>query len=765
MLRRALVSAAAVLALAAPAQAFDTAPHADLTRDALTAEGFSPAAASVGVVDNWLVDYYTNPGKNPYSGHAGALIGVTRLGFDREDWLWQWVDGARKLHFDAELRKLEMPNLSSIAGIEHEWRRLRFIAQRQLRYAGQQDDPLLVLAVIGSSLHSVQDFYAHSNWVEPPSDDAGRGGPGVASLGYGDHPTFFDVPPEVRATLVGDDRGVFTGVKGTVRQHGHWRSNKNKSLRGGLNKDWPGRPYYDDAYITAYFATRQWVRALRTWLGNEPLWQRAMALAPTGELSHDLRGAELISAHSGHWQGGGEPCVPFSCGVRTGKAGSVVSLRLAIGDYHDRGPTRYRRAFNDLIGGWRDYPAPATLQAAADIPSSRTDQLFTRFVKLEVLDYRGIDLGDIPGEADVYAHAGIGGQPYSSTVINGEDSFRFPGVYAPFEWLRAVPVQNARTEPVTTMTVRIETGDKRGAGTDDDVFLRLSPTLRLGLDKRAYDDFERDDDDTYSVPITAAIKRGLSVGDIDRVAIEKSRDGVAGGWHLQGVTLTVNGRVLVRDRAIDRWLEDDSRSWTAPGFVRDARTADVVPVWLQLFDDDFGNNDTGDINPFDRVTPFPIGYVLGTTRRGTVTGDDRLKGRLSLENGDRARLTYRLGTLTVTPPPLPAPEPTPSPQPTPTPGPTAPPGAPDLWVPSLTAESVTVANQGDGAAGPFNLVIRRNGAILTTFRIDGLAAGASTSRSYTTACEFQYDATADWDNEVAETNDSNNGRSFAFEFC
>ena len=27
----------------------------------------------------------------------------------------------------------------------------------------------------------------------------------------------------------------------------------------------------------------------------------------------------------------------------------------------------------------------------------------------------------------------LAGLPYSSTVINGEDSFRFPGVYAPFE--------------------------------------------------------------------------------------------------------------------------------------------------------------------------------------------------------------------------------------------------------------------------------------------------------------------------------------------
>jgi hypothetical protein len=200
--------------------------------------------------------------------------------------------------------------------------------------------------------------------------------------------------------------------------------------------------------------------------------------------------------------------------------------------------------------------------------------------------------------------------------------------------------------------------------------------------------------------------------------------------------------------------------------VREARTSDVVPVWLALFDDDFGSNDTGDVNVFDRVTPLPIGYVLGTTRRATVTGDDRLKGRLSMGNGDRARLTYRLSTLSTTPPPPPAPQPTPAPEPTPTPGPTAPPGAPDLVVTSLTADGVTVANQGDGAAGAFTLTIRRDGVTQNTFRIDGLAAGASTARSYTaSSCASVYTAFADIDNEVAETNESNNTGTFSYAFC
>ena len=277
----------------ASAQAFDTGPHADMTRDALTAEGFGAAGANVGMVNNWFVDYYTNPDDNPYSGHANALVGFLRFKLNHEDWLHQWVEGARRMHFDAEKRQVPMPDLSNTAGVDKEWQRLMFLTRKWVQYAGRQNNPYQVMAVLGISLHSVQDFYAHSNWVEDPAPEDGRGGPGVASLGYGETPTWFDVPPEVRAQLTGN-RAVYTGVKGIPRQHGNWQSNKNRNLTKGLNKDWNGRPKYQEAYVTAYFATRQWIRAVRTWLGNEPLWKRAQSLPNTRPDSDAVAGRAIL---------------------------------------------------------------------------------------------------------------------------------------------------------------------------------------------------------------------------------------------------------------------------------------------------------------------------------------------------------------------------------------------------------------------------------------------------------------------------------------
>jgi hypothetical protein len=77
----------------------------------------------------------------------------------------------------------------------------------------------------------------------------------------------------------------------------------------------------------------------------------------------------------------------------------------------------------------------------------------------------------------------------------------------------------------------------------------------------------------------------------------------------------------------------------APRFARDHRTSDVAGVWLELRDDDFGANDTGDIKRYDRHTSLPLAYRLGATVQDQVRGASLLSGRLPLQNGDSARLT------------------------------------------------------------------------------------------------------------------------------
>src|SRR3954451_23142046 len=98
----AALTAITLLAVPAGAQAFDTGPHSDITRDALTAEGFGPTASDVVVVNNWFVDLYSNSSKIPQSGHADTAVSVFGALFENDEhWSQAELDAANRLHFDA----------------------------------------------------------------------------------------------------------------------------------------------------------------------------------------------------------------------------------------------------------------------------------------------------------------------------------------------------------------------------------------------------------------------------------------------------------------------------------------------------------------------------------------------------------------------------------------------------------------------------------------------------------------------------------------
>ena len=199
--RLAAVSAAfalAALALASsPARAFDAGPHTDMTRDALSAEGFGAAAEDVGVVENWFVDYYWNAKENPFSGHGDMLteMAANAKTPDKEYWPQFVVDGTNHMHFDSS--QPGFPNLSNPAGVDAEWQRFMRVTRNALVQAKTAQDPLTVMAVVGMSLRNVQDFYAHTSWVETAGQLGSPDGPGW-SPAYGSSPTYFDIPKRAR---------------------------------------------------------------------------------------------------------------------------------------------------------------------------------------------------------------------------------------------------------------------------------------------------------------------------------------------------------------------------------------------------------------------------------------------------------------------------------------------------------------------------------------------------------------------------------------
>ena len=73
----------------------------------------------------------------------------------------------------------------------------------------------------------------------------------------------------------------------------------------------------------------------------------------------------------------------------------------------------------------------------------------------------------------------------------------------------------------------------------------------------------------------------------------------------------------------------------------------------------------------------------------------------------------------------------------------------------LTSTSVTVKNQGTGAAGPFSVKV--DDAMF--FPMGPLSPGASQTANFSGACGTGSSAFADINNQVLESNEANNGFS------
>jgi hypothetical protein len=755
----ALLTAAFACAASPAAQAFDTASHNDITVDALTAEGFGKRATDVARVSNWFPDLYFQADNVPSSGHAGLVKTIVGLGFIRnEHWPQALIDAAKRMHFD--FMPGRVPALDSTAGVEAEWDRLRRATFAVIRAAAQNNNVEELLSAIGMTTHQVQDFYAHTNWVEPSNPPAGNG-PGWQARGQGSVPTWFDVPKTER------DKVVVTGDSAPgQRGHGSWQEDGNKNLKSATGKDWPGRPLNAEAQMAAYFATRQWVRALRTWVADDAFWARAQRYASNlSALNHDISGAFNISWQAGRWAGEGGVCTPF-CGEDSGAGGSLLGLDLSVKAYFlTRGRTIFRRTFERVVRQISADNPPAVPLSAVPVQSSAELQAQTQFVRARVLRMRGVGFGGLgdpgPDDAALYARATIAGQHYTSAVINGHDSFSFPRPYYPLTFIKAIPVGARFNEPVSQILIQVRTGSRRFAGTDDDVSLRLGPGLSFNLDKRLYDDFERGDRDTYSAPIDAVTRAGFSIGDIRFVEIHKSRDGIAGGWRLGGIKVIVNGRTLYSNDNIERWLEDDHRTFRAPNITTDHRTGLALPFWLDLREDDivYGGDDQGDINEFDGRDAVARGYVPDTIVEANADGGDRLGGRLG-KGGDDAALRYRLDTLhpILPPPPVFEPPPPPPPPVIQPPPPPPPPVKPDLVILSVFINEFTIRNQGGSAAGPFSVTVTQQGQPNQTIQFPaGLAAGAQETRTFSGTCEGPLaTAIADSGSAVDESNETNN---------
>ncbi len=197
------------ICLSGKAMAFDTWWHAECTRKAMVANGFSGDARLATQVSNYITDFM-------------AVLNMPNEKFEKAGFKsirFRSDDSYDYLHFDAVLNN---------AGIEQNWRQLfnnTVAALKKYSTTSEVEEgfrQIVLINILGCSLHTIQDFYSHSNWVNLHT-----------KMQVSPIPIWYDVAYEERKKL-----DLFTGVyKPPFNGHAsHEELNKDNSSKK-LNKE------------------------------------------------------------------------------------------------------------------------------------------------------------------------------------------------------------------------------------------------------------------------------------------------------------------------------------------------------------------------------------------------------------------------------------------------------------------------------------------------------------------------------------------------
>ena len=227
---RVVACALSLLALAPVSRAFDTWWHADATRQAAVGNGFSGDARLTMQVTNYILDFYAGIASKAYE----------KLGADPEAAEWRKFENRVQLA-DPALHYCHFDAVFTTADIEANWKTLEANTIAALRKYAK--DPsvrpghrtIVLLTVLGVSLHLVQDFYSHSNWIDQFQEASPP-------------PIWFEVPAAERAKLK-----IKTGAYPAGSAPG-------QPDHDSLNKDTSQRPGHAKAFDAAARASTDWLK-------------------------------------------------------------------------------------------------------------------------------------------------------------------------------------------------------------------------------------------------------------------------------------------------------------------------------------------------------------------------------------------------------------------------------------------------------------------------------------------------------------------------
>ena len=427
---------AGVLAAASPAAAFDTGHHFDLTDAVLTEHGLGRDAVRQAQVANWITDYLNTP---VYPDRALARK------FDL-------------MHFD---------DLAEDEAVRARWAGVVRNTRRVVEDAARRNDPEDVITALGMSLHGVQDFYSHSNWVDLHPRRAGA--------------------PYGTVTYLRDPN-----TDGPLRtsldpKRAHRKAEAHGDYFKGMNKDSHVRAGWRDAYVFAHAATHEWTDAVRGWAeaARPGIWARCRAWRADAAAARDLRRQVVVAQRLSSWGSAGllselaivRKLIPTGADGHwkgNGSGDFVATLLASLTGPSPRASAVATRAIAlvpGLVEGLAEPAAEATLtpRLAAAAAGLATPPIGGRAVIVRTLGIRAMGAGlDPTSPPDFYSRVTIGKQRFLEAPQIDRDA------PAPAWTSLAVTAPGARRVPITYTLV-----DEDYPDVDDPVDLTPTGPLRF----------------------------------------------------------------------------------------------------------------------------------------------------------------------------------------------------------------------------------------------------------------------------------------------
>ena len=226
--------------------AFNTEYHAALTAQTLSRYHFN----SEGITSAKIFNYYDDAAEKANQQDRIDIF----YWFSQNDANEGRADN--NMHFDG---------LDNVAEVSAVWKRLEKNTHYAVMEAAEKKDTKGMQAILGMSLHTVQDFYAHSNWSEVTEEH-----------NWGDA-TWLDIPDDVKLNLY-------------VKTEGH----------DELNKDYASRTNFETAYREAYYASRQWIDLVHSWVSDD-FWEKTVNSESIQAYDKVWYETMLLNWYAGSW--------------------------------------------------------------------------------------------------------------------------------------------------------------------------------------------------------------------------------------------------------------------------------------------------------------------------------------------------------------------------------------------------------------------------------------------------------------------------------